>query len=765
MKVGRIASIVIIGIIASMQLRDISKAAIADVSAFESNMRKKNDQTVLAGQIDSLDIIRPQLEFHLGPGKITMFDFGASRPCAMVYEGGGRFVYSPPDFVELGQLHKFTGHESLDGRFKWLTLIFTRDLEGFPDTSALSRGPVPDGAWKKFSSTVDDAFRYLGVYMPNMIIGNLLTETPGFITYADFELNGVGHLIFMENPALTDQFALYKITNMLGVNDADMVGGYSEDDELPSQRGIETIDITNYKIESEMSGSGKMTVKCRIDYTPVQWGRSFLYFDWYYENKDIQAADSNGDSLTVINRKDESGFGVVLKKPLEIGKSDYIDIEYECKSLFSVYGLMYIFGKTSWFPSNPIRDPATFELTYDIPKSYEIVSCGKRVEFSQEGGRAISRWIVDKPVEYVSFNMGVFDSKELSVENLPPVKVFMSKQIDHQAIALERAKAGNLSSGDMIGQVSADVTNSLALFTSILGPCPFDTIKATEIPFSGEGQGSPGLIHLTWSTFQAEDLQGYSESFRAHEVAHQWWGHIVDYESYRDVWLSEGLADYCGLWFYELSVKDRKALANMLKYYREAIFSGTESHEIGYKAGPMSVGYRLSSTRSDDYFNIVYLKGAYVFHMIRYLLHDYKTASDDAFADFLKDMVTTYKGKVVTTKLLQKLLEKHIGSDMSWFFDEWVYGTAIPEYEFGYDKKKTDDGKYSVVCHVSQKNVPESFQMLVPITVLFEGDRYIHLKLWIDQPEADIDLPGLPFEPKDIVFNTYDAVLCRVDYK
>jgi aminopeptidase N len=317
----------------------------------------------------------------------------------------------------------------------------------------------------------------------------------------------------------------------------------------------------------------------------------------------------------------------------------------------------------------------------------------------------------------------------------------------------------------MIGQVSADVTNSLAFFTSIFGPCPFDTLKATEIPFTGEGQGSPGLIHLTWSTFQSDDIQGYSEMFRAHEVAHQWWGHLVDKESYRDVWITEGLANYSGLWFYELSVKDRKAVKNMLKYWRQSIISGAGVGSVGSKAGPIIIGSRLSSSKSSDYSNLVYKKGGYVFHMIRYLLHDYKTGSDDAFAAFLKDLAQSFSDIIITTPLLQKHLEKHIGGDMGWFFDQWVYGTAIPEYIFSYKSEKSDDGKYQVVCHVEQEKVPDNFQMMIPITVLFEDDRYVHLKIWIDQPETDIDLPPLPFKPKKIVFNTYDAVLCKVKYK
>jgi hypothetical protein len=755
-----------------------------DVDEFVSNMKDRNDQTVLTGTIDSLIIIRPQVEFRMGPGRLAIFDFGETRPSAMVFEGKGRFLYMPPDEVERGQLVKFTKKESLDEEFDKIAFLFTIELDDFPDTSNFIREKAPKKVWNILATAMDDAFDHLRIHMPNKLIDGLLTEFPGFYLYADFDLRKYGRFAFIEDPTLSDQFSLHKRINLLAFNTFDYVGGYSNDKGLPSRRGIQAIDITNYKIESRIEGSGRMWTDCRIEFTPIRWGCAFLYFNWYHDNKNISAVDSNGDSLIVVHRKEESGFGLILNKPLEFGKSDHIDIRYECKGLLSVYGLFYIYGKTTWFPSNNIRDLATFELIYDIPESYQVVSCGKQLEFNKKSGRAVSRWIVDHPVEYVSFNLGVFESKEIIVENLPPVKVFMSEQIDHQAIALYRAYFGDLSAADMIGQVSADVTNSLAFFTSIFGPCPFDTVKATEIPFTGEGQGSPGLVHLTWSTFQADDMLGYSESFRAHEVAHQWWGHLIDKESYRDEWITEGLANYSGLWFYEMSSKNPTSVRKMLKYWTENILFGSQLHPVqkvwgdtvitvaggggrsfGGKAGPISIGYRLSSSKSDDYYINVYYKGAYTFHMIRYLLHDYNTGSDDAFAAFLKDIVDTFRGKVITTRGLQSLLEKHIGAEMGWFFDQWVYGTAIPEYKFSYNSEKTDDGNYAVVCHVKQEKVPDNFQMLVPITVLFEGDRYIHLRLLIDQPEADIDLALLPFEPQKIIFNTFDAVLCKVKYE
>jgi len=192
--------------------------------------------------------------------------------------------------------------------------------------------------------------------------------------------------------------------------------------------------------------------------------------------------------------------------------------------------------------------------------------------------------------------------------------------------------------------------------------------------------------------------------------------------------------------------------------------SGDGPESFGSKTGPVTMGIRLTSTQATDYDNIVYNKGAYIFHMIRYLLRDYKTGSDEAFVAFLKDMAIKFKNKPITTESFRALLEEHAGGDLEWFFKEWVYGTAIPEYHVKVEYTETNDGRYGAKCHVRQSNVPADFKMIVPITILFNDDRYIHLKVMVDKPEMDIDLPVFPFKPKRVIFNSFDAVLCKVKY-
>jgi hypothetical protein len=731
------------------------------------NLEKNEKQSVLQGRVDAWAIKRGNAEFSLGPGEATLFDFESGRIAAIVFTGRGTLRYAPPNDIEAYQIRRFTKNDTLDEEFDRIVFYFTVELDDFPDTSGFARTAVDKKAWELLREADHEKLDKLGDNVGNRMMGDLLAGGPGtYLCAYIFPKNGP-QMIFVENPLSDDLYRLYRNHRNTVSRSLDVLSGYSPDGDLPSQRGVMAIDIKNYDIRSRIESGGRMMVDCTVRYTPLRWGRQFFFLWWYGENKPLSVIDSHGDSLYFINRKDEPGLGIVLNEPMEIGREDSVLIRYQCKSLENRWGVYYmsITGQSFWYPWNEVRDVATYDLTYNCIEDYQVISCGDSIEAHREGNRLISRWRIADPVGFASFNIGSFDTKAIEAEGVPPVRVYMSHGIPHDKIEQMLAYYGDLSGGDMIGRVGADVTNALSFYTSLFGPCPFNAIKVTEIPMS-HGQGPPGLIHLSWGTFQQESSAGSDEQFRAHEVAHQWWGNQVSNESYRDTWIIEGLAEYCGFWFYQMSSKDNKSNCDRtLENWRERLISGVGVVSEGSKAGPVVMGGRLTSTKSADYSLVVYEKGAYIFHMIRYLLHDYKTGSDSAFAAFLKDLAVKYKGKIITTEGMRSLLEKHVGGDMGWFFDQWVYGTAIPKYTFGYDNAPTADGKFQVRCHVKQEGVPDNFAMMVPLTVTFEDERYIHLRILVDQPEADIDLPTLPLKPKKIVFNTYGAVLCDVKYE
>jgi len=71
------------------------------------------------------------------------------------------------------------------------------------------------------------------------------------------------------------------------------------------------------------------------------------------------------------------------------------------------------------------------------------------------------------------------------------------------------------------------------------------------------------MIHLSFATFLGLADEGEDESFRAHEMAHQWWGIGVEPASYRDAWLSEGFAEFSGMWYMQIiPPRQRQVLQN-----------------------------------------------------------------------------------------------------------------------------------------------------------------------------------------------------------
>jgi hypothetical protein len=438
----------------------------------------------------------------------------------------------------------------------------------------------------------------------------------------------------------------------------------------------------------------------------------------------------------LVNQHLESGFGVVLNNPLTTGGSDFIDFEYECGCLYNWLGFFYVSGNTSWYPMNIIRDPATFHLSYIYPVDYRVVSSGENISKELTSTGVKSAWLLNYPSCGVSFNIGKYYDVRLFFENLLPIEVFTHMPIN-------------------IPEIGADMLNSLAYFSDLFGVCPFEIIKVADAPGGSRGS-SPGLENLNWDDL----IRGTKEGPK--RMANQWWIHTLRHESYKDEWIVEGLSNYCSFMYFEKSKQRYLVDDGFMKDWRKMIFYGKGAGSKGSQAGPMILGKRLNSSKSKDYDAVVGRKSAYIFHMLRYLLHDYKTDSDDAFIAFLRDLLDKYRDRPITTAGLQTLLEEHTQTDMTWFFDQWVYGIDIPTYTFSYDTENTPDGQFQVTCHVKQEDVPDDFKMVVPMTVVFEGNQFAHLKYWIDQPEMDIQLPPLPMKPKKIDFNTYDAVLCRV---
>src|ERR1041384_1923994 len=98
-------------------------------------------------------------------------------------------------------------------------------------------------------------------------------------------------------------------------------------------------------------------------------------------------------------------------------------------------------------------------------------------------------------------------------------------------------------------------------------------------------------------------FSGFVQEVTPHEVAHQWWGHIVGWASFHDQWLSEGFADFsAGVC---LQAAERKS-DKYLTYGQRARETITEKNQYGRRAndaGPLWMGLRLNTYKTPGAYN------------------------------------------------------------------------------------------------------------------------------------------------------------------
>ena len=169
--------------------------------------------------------------------------------------------------------------------------------------------------------------------------------------------------------------------------------------------------------------------------------------------------------------------------------------------------------------------------------------------------------------------------------------------------------------------------------------------------------------------------------------------------------------------------------------------------------------------------DLIYPKGAYILHMVRMMMWDRKTG-DQNFKATMQDFVKTYAGRAATTEDFKAMVEKHMtpemasfggGHTMDWFFDEYVYGTALPSYSVDYTFDNDASGDVVFGLKLTQSNVNEHFRMLVPIyfemgdgRTLLLGRARLTGNMTLDQK---IPLKGVKEKPRRALVNYFDDVL------
>jgi hypothetical protein len=544
-----------------------------------------------------------------------------------------------------------------------------------------------------------------------------------------------------------------------------------------------------YKIETVIGKNRHLTSLATITFAPQVAGERVLKFDLLPNLRVTRVADAQGQSLYFIqeSRKEDGSFYVILPAAPAMGKEVSISVEYSGDKVLESAGdgSFYVLARTSWYPNlNGFGEHALYDLTFKVPHQYKVISIGKLESESREQDYAVTHWVTPIPVAVAGFNYGSYQ------------KVDIADDIDHYNIAgyYLSELPGNLRNYSALSSMAPhsmteyalqQTRAQLQLCTYYFGKIPYLDVSITEQPDFNFGQSWPNLIYLPISAYTDSTQRwmlfgnintkftGFVQEVTPHEVAHQWWGHAVGWASYHDQWLSEGFAEFsAGLFLQQAVGKNWKD--DYLKFWERLRVRILEKNNFGIApndAGPLWMGLRLISPKSENgYQDVTYPKGAYVLGMLRSIMRATDSKEPDAeFIAMMHEFVDTHKDAPASTESFKKIAEKHMtrlmdaqhNGRLDWFFDEWVYGTKVPRYEFTYKTSPGDGGTVKLHMSLTQSEVDDKFFMLVPVFVDF-GEGWVRIGqvgvIGNSTREADVMLPKAP---RKVMLNALKEILQR----
>lgn len=352
-------------------------------------------------------------------------------------------------------------------------------------------------------------------------------------------------------------------------------------------------------------------------------------------------------------------------------------------------------------------DKATVDVAITAPSNLRSVANGLLQGFDElSGGRRRYRWSSAYPTApyLVFFATAPFNTWTINyagANGVMPIEfnVFPGSDTPGNRALWERC------------------ATAMPVFEQLYGPYPFAAEKYGIYQFTFGG----GMEHQTSSG------QGtFSEWVTVHELSHQWWGDAVTCRTWHDIWLNEGFATYSEALREEFrsGASDPEALQAAMNDRRP--FSGTGTVYVT----DVSDVYRIF-----DY-DLSYLKGAWVVHQLRGVV------GDEVFFPALAAYRAQYEGSAATTDDFAAVVSAVAGTDLDWFFQEWVYEPGIPTYRYGWRNARVRERDY-LLLHISQTHSASwgVYTMPVRVRVQHSSQPTENLAVWNDKRLQHFVLP------------------------
>jgi hypothetical protein len=717
--------------------------------------------------VNRIQLRRGEVLLSFEQGKLAFLQLFEGRATGAVFYGRGHILAAPRDPVEKQQMALFLGAPVLDQDFSSACLRFTDDTAAdlLRQFLASQVSPQPDSS---FAARWDTLLAMLNTGQSLRVLLDSLSQNPKPYFFGAIDGITTGPFDLVLDPLRRESLLLGQPKKNADRSFYDVWASYNPPGTAAPAVPFRAL---RYSIDTSILANNSLEAKTEVRFRAETGGERWLPLQLSHLLNVDEVSGEHGKSLTFFQNegltlRERSTRGndflfVVLPTPPARGTEFTLHFRYRGNVIEDAgNAVLFVGARESWYPHfGDGADFADYELIMHWPRRLRLVATGTKLDEREDGDFRVGRWRTEKPASVAGFNLGDYAFASLAA-GAHSVEVYANRMLEQalnnrlgsssfdaprmpSSLGPEGQSRSTMmpsipvapSPADALKQLGRDIDSSIRFYENYSGQFPFQRLGVSQIPGTF-GQGWPGLLYISTFSFlppAAQQRAGLTESGQEHftelvpfhEVAHQWWGNVVGWSSYRDQWIDEAIANYLALLFADSQKNANHSLRVWLSRYRQRLVEKLPGAEQSPSdIGALDLGTRLTSSKSPEGFEqLIYGKGSWVIHMLREMLRQPGTKDPDArFAALLHTLAGKYAYRALSSADLQREIEAVMtpamdldgGRSMEWFFEDWVRGTGVPHYRVEFSVHRSDKG-FLVRGKLFQSGVPRSFIAPVPL--------------------------------------------------
>ena len=314
-----------------------------------------------------------------------------------------------------------------------------------------------------------------------------------------------------------------------------------------------------------------------------------------------------------------------------------------------------------WFPTiDKPNERCTQEIYLTVQDRFTTLSNGMLVSSNKnEDGTRTDHWKLDQPHAPYLFMVAI-DEHAVMKETWEDVLVEYYVEPEYESSAKD---------------IFSNTPEMLSFFSEKLNmkyPWPKYSQVVVRDYVSGAMENTTAVIYGEFVQRTSRELiDDHNEKIVAHELFHHWFGDYVTCESWANLTMNEGFANYSEyLWLEHKYGKD-EADYHMINEWSDYFSSAREEvHPL------IHFGYENKEDMFDAH---SYNKGGAVLHMLR------NYVGDEAFWAALNLYLNENAYQAVEVHNLRLAFEAVTGEDLNWFFNQWYLDQGHPILNITYD--------------------------------------------------------------------------------